>query len=264
MPKNKTTGEGHSPAQRETWKRFITLSVIGSVLLVLLASSIYFFLQYQKTQSLLNNPSQSQKEQLAFFQKKIGKHYVLPQDSNVTLAAVTDSSRLKSQSFFSQAQNGDQVLIYPDSGLAILYRPSIDKIINVGPVNNESQQASSAAERESQPLKVALYNGTTTVGLTRRAESELKAMSSLQVDVVAKENAGRDDYAESIVVDLSADKAGLTGKNSKAASQLAVYAKGKVGSLPTGETKPDDADILIILGSSFVGEPITTPAPPAE
>lgn len=245
MPKNKTTGETVKVSQKAAWKRFIRLGFVGCVLLVLLASSIYFFLQYQKTQSLLKDPTRSQKEQLAFFQQKIGKHYVLPQDSNVTLAAVSDSKKLSSQAFFANAQNGDQILIYPDSGLAIVYRPSIDRIIYAGQVNKDAEASASAEENLVQPLQVALYNGTTTVGLTRRVEDVLLSLSSIHIRVTAKEDAGRSDYADSVVVDL-------TGNNKEAASRLARMMQGEIGQLPSGEIKPSGAEILIILGSSYV------------
>lgn len=181
---------------------------------------------------------------------KVGKLVLLPEGEQATLATVTDVTKLKGQSFFAKAQNGDKVLIYEQSKKAILYRPALNKVIEIGPVTNEAESTKtvatpSASEKEAaQPVRVALYNGTTTTGLTRRAESELVALSSLQVEVTDKQNASSSAYEESVVVDL-------TGKNQAAALQLATYAKGSVGALPKGEVKPD-ADILIILGQSFV------------
>ena len=130
----------------------------------------------------------------------------------------------------------------------MLYRPSVDKIIEVGPVNiapTQSETASSSAvASQTTEIKVALLNGTETVGLTRQVEPLLLQMSSLKITVVAKENAAKSDYTESIVVDV-------TGKNRQAATQLATMAKGKVGSLPAGETAVEGADIMIILGKSY-------------
>ena len=65
----------------------------------------------------------------------VGKLMVLPTGEVPTVAQVSDATKLKSQPFFANAQNGDRVLIYTKAGKAILYRPSINKIIDVAPVN---------------------------------------------------------------------------------------------------------------------------------
>jgi hypothetical protein len=58
---------------------------------------------------------------------------VLP-DEQPTLASVTDKSKLSDQPFFQKAENGDKILIFVQSRKAILYRPSIKKIIDVAPI----------------------------------------------------------------------------------------------------------------------------------
>lgn len=65
--------------------------------------------------------------------KKVGKLIVLP-EGKATIATVSDITKLSGQSFFKNAQNGDKVLIYTESQKAVLYRPSINKIVEVGPV----------------------------------------------------------------------------------------------------------------------------------
>lgn len=69
---------------------------------------------------------------------KVGKLINLPADEKPTVATVTDESKIKDQVFFQKAQNGDIVLIYTNSQKAILYRPSENKIIEVGTVNNQT------------------------------------------------------------------------------------------------------------------------------
>ena len=135
-----------------------------------------------------------------------------------------------------------------------MYRPSTDKIINVGPVNTQSEAAApSSSPSASQLVKIVLYNGTKTTGLTKQVEDRLKTLSSIRAEVVSKANSAN-DYADSVVVDL-------TGKNAQAAKQMATFAKGQVAALPAGETKPEGADILIILGSSYVSSLSPTPTP---
>lgn len=64
---------------------------------------------------------------------RVNKHYVLPTDEQPALATVTNKNKLTS-AFLKKAENGDKVLIYQKNSIAIIYRPSIDRIIAVGPV----------------------------------------------------------------------------------------------------------------------------------
>lgn len=63
----------------------------------------------------------------------------LPAGEQPTLATVADQEKLKGQDFFSHAQNGDKLLIYPKAKKAILYRPSTGKIIEVTNLTSGSQ-----------------------------------------------------------------------------------------------------------------------------
>ena len=70
--------------------------------------------------------------------EQISKLMELPTGETPTIATVSDVSKLKNQPFFTKAQNGDKVLIYPQAKEAILYRPSDNKIVAVAPVNLQS------------------------------------------------------------------------------------------------------------------------------
>ncbi len=69
----------------------------------------------------------------------VGEHMLLPADETPTLATVSDMHALEGQEFFKYAEEGDQVLMYMRSRKAIIYRPSIDKIIEVGPITGGAQ-----------------------------------------------------------------------------------------------------------------------------
>ncbi|MBP9757441.1 MAG: hypothetical protein KBD06_02465 [Candidatus Pacebacteria bacterium] len=69
----------------------------------------------------------------------VGEHMLLPENETPTLATVTDLHALEGQLFFRNAKEGDKVLMYLISQQAILYRPSIDKIIEVGPITGSAQ-----------------------------------------------------------------------------------------------------------------------------
>lgn len=64
---------------------------------------------------------------------RVSKHYLLP-DETPALATVEDQNKLSSE-FLRSAEDGDKLLVFKNAKKVILYRPSIDKIIEVGPVS---------------------------------------------------------------------------------------------------------------------------------
>lgn len=65
--------------------------------------------------------------------QQVRQHYLLPSDEEPAVATVTNKSKI-STPFLKSAENGDRVLIYQKNSLAIIYRPSIDRIVAVGNV----------------------------------------------------------------------------------------------------------------------------------
>ena len=221
------------------------LSTKNSVVIVILSVAAlggvtaggYYYLQYQHTQQMLKNPTLAAQLEAQNTIDRVSKLMDLPKDETPTIATVTDYNKVKSQPFFAKAQNGDRVLIYTKAKEAILYRPTDEKIITVAPVNIGNAQPS-----VSQVIapKVALYNGTNITGLTKTIEQSL--MSKVKdITVVSKGNASKADYTQTVVIDL-------TGKQTAASKQIASVLNGEVGTLPVEETKPENADILVIVG----------------
>ena len=98
--------------------------------ILLLIAIVALFLSgylYYRLDKLKNNIPNEDKEIKSLI-NKIGKLYLLPVDEIPTVATVKDPEILK---IFNLAQKGDNVLIYTKYGKAILYRPDIDKIIEV-------------------------------------------------------------------------------------------------------------------------------------
>jgi len=60
---------------------------------------------------------------------RVFEMYLIPGEETPTVATVTDPEVLKEKLFFTSSLKGDKVLIFTNLGKAILYRPSIDKII---------------------------------------------------------------------------------------------------------------------------------------
>lgn len=113
---------------RFTHTRIIAL--LAALLVIAIGAGVYF---YQKaTQISKEQTSAMQLEQTV---ARVGRLMVLPGGETPTLATVSDPEKLKGQLFFARAQKGDIVLIYSSAKKAILYNPSLDKIVEIAPIN---------------------------------------------------------------------------------------------------------------------------------
>jgi len=119
-------------------KRKYFKAILGSWLaLSLIGFSIFCLKQYQTTKR--ERQPQTVLQQIV---SKLQQHYPLPSGEQPTLARVQDADTISQQPFFKDAHNGDDVLIYQKSKLAIIYRPSTNKIINAGPAVVNTASAS--------------------------------------------------------------------------------------------------------------------------
>ncbi len=219
-----------------------SIVLIGALTLFLVLTAAvggYLFYNYQSSQreisKLKENPQTVARQETDEVTAKVGALMDLPKNEQPTLATVTDINKLKNQQFFAEAQNGDKVLIYAQSSKAILYRPQTNKIIEVASVNLGQNQTPSTTPK----LRVALYNGSNVNGATAIAEKTITEKVA-NIEVVDKENAKNKSYAKTVVVDVS-------GNQQQAAQQLSQVLGASVGPMPTGEAKPQDADLLVIL-----------------
>lgn len=227
------------------------IGVLALLLLIAAAGTgYYFFTKYQNTQKELQmvktDPNTLQKaaqEEVKRLVAEVGKIIELPANEDPTVATITDIEKLKDQPFFKNAKNGDKVLIYTNSKKAILYDPIAHKVIDVAPVNIGSSSA-----QQTQQARIVLLNGTTSVGLTNKVEADIR-QGFPQANISAKGNATKSDYEKTIVVALN-DQA-----KDAAANLAKVINVSSADSLPAGENKPPNADIVILIGKDR-----TTPA----
>jgi len=123
----------HPVAKRK--RRIRLLPVILIIIIIGLAgAATYFFVQYN---TIKNNPELVTEQDTKDLTVKVGKLIVLPADETPTIATVEDKTKLSDQAFFASAENGDKLLIYTKAQKAIIYRPSTNQIINVGPLSIE-------------------------------------------------------------------------------------------------------------------------------
>ncbi len=80
--------------------------------------------------------SRLQQEQNSSILEEIAQVYAVPEDETPTIATVEDISKLADQPFFEGAENGDILVVFDKSAQAILYRPSTQKLVKVGPISS--------------------------------------------------------------------------------------------------------------------------------
>ena len=116
---------------------FIRRHLFALLAIMIVALSLTSFYFYQKSKGA-NNAANTEIQSLV---KEVAVLVVVPIDETPTLATVSDPSALKGQAFFVDAIEGDKVLIYTNAKKAVLYRPSINKVINIAPLNLGDTQA---------------------------------------------------------------------------------------------------------------------------
>src|SRR5258708_1604387 len=114
--------------------------IIIALILILTGAAATGLLIKQQPQILgLSKGTIQAQSEASMLISQVGKLIDLPKDETPTIATITDISKLKDQPFFANAKNGDKVLIYTNAKKAILYRPSENRIIEVGAVNINQQ-----------------------------------------------------------------------------------------------------------------------------
>ncbi len=231
----------------------IIIIILGGLLVLALGGLGYLYYHYVAGG---DKPVKTEEE---LIKEAVGSRILLPEE-NPSIATVTDKTKLADQPFFKKAENGDKILIFTNSGRAILYRPKIKKVIDTttisltpevdsanpnGTTATSSEETVADGETVSEPderINIAIYNGSQKIGITNSFDDDLKALYQ-NIDVVLKETAKRSDYEKSIVVDL-------TQRNAPFVKELASKINGEVGKLPERESTPENTDVLIILGNN--------------
>ncbi len=196
-------------------------------------AAVRFYDLYKTYEAKVPVSDKEAEKEVAVLVTQLKKIMEVP-DEKPVVATVKDKDTLKSQqAFFAQAENGDKLIVFQTARKAILFRPSIGKIIESGPL------ITTPTQQQTQTIKVAVYNGTTQAGLATKVEENIKKAAGASI-VTSVADAKSKDYAKTIVVDV-------TGNNKQSTADVAKFLGAEVSTLPAGETKPD-ADILIIVG----------------
>jgi len=232
-------------------KKHLIIPLIGGVLAVIaFVPALYFYREYSHTKKTLETTKTEMAKSGNAFVADLRSVMLLPDGEEPTIATVDDVEKVKMNAFFTNAETGDKVVIFKSMKKAILYRPSIKKIIDMAPVNVASSPATSVSTSASptpiQKLNTGsyqfiLYNGTTKVGLTKGYATIIEEKIA-GAKVIDTDNAAKKDYQTSLLVDVK-------GTRGSDATEVAKSLGLTVSPLPAGETASASADFLIILGA---------------
>jgi len=107
---------------------------VGILAAIVIVAGLFGYLMGHgaQKQSYENTTSQAQPTTLL---AEIDKVYKLPTTEHPTVVTIKDEDKLKDQQFFKDAKNGDQLVMYSNAKLALIYRQAEHKLVNVGPIN---------------------------------------------------------------------------------------------------------------------------------
>ncbi len=118
---------GPKPPLKKSKKRLsgLLILVFAGVLLAIVVVMILSVTMFHKKEDL---------NSVTTIKNKVGILMILPKDEEPALLTITDKSKVTTP-FLSKSENGDKLLVYQNAKRVILYRPSLNKIVDVGPVS---------------------------------------------------------------------------------------------------------------------------------
>lgn len=207
------------------------------LLIVSIGGFLWYYFSYHQLKDevdLLSDPVAQQEiyeQEVEDILSKVGRHIVLPADEIPELATIQDAEALAAeQAFFEGAINGDKLLVF--SQKALLYSPSRDILVNVGPIY----------VGDFSELVVDIRNGSDMGGAANELGSLLA--EKFNYDVINVGDAVDFDYEETVLVNLGEVDVSILEQ------ELGVMA---VTELPSGEAA-SEAEVVIIIGGGAVEE----------
>ncbi len=115
--------------------------IVGLVIIII--AGYYVWTVYQSQNRTQTEIDKANQEQILSIVSRVKRHLVLPDSELPQVAEIKDAALAsKEQPFLNGSQNGDFLIVYAKAGKAIVYSPTRDLIVNVGPVQmGEPEQA---------------------------------------------------------------------------------------------------------------------------
>jgi hypothetical protein len=211
------------------------LSILSVLcVLALVVAGYSFYLYY-------NLPAQQEQRELRHLMEAIGGGVDLPSLETPRLISVNDENKSESRVFFQKAESGDKILLYQGGRRAILYRPSLARVVDMASMVKKIDIAQkSPTEQATASGALVIFNGAGDQLLVDRVEASIREKFP-SIDISDVRDALKSNYPSSVVIDI-------TGKNSNLVSAVAQTIGGYVSDIvPVGETAPV-SDILVIVG----------------
>ncbi len=129
-----------------TSKRSLLALIV--IIILLVVGSVAYYMQSHDTftsgSAVVANGDDLTQDDVDKTVKAVGKHMILPEGEEPVAAKIVDVDELlKTQPFYRGAINGDILLIYQAAAKAILYSPSRDLLVNVGPIVRDDADTTS-------------------------------------------------------------------------------------------------------------------------
>lgn len=180
--------------------------------------------------------------------EKISVHMILPSAEKPVLATIIDADKLSLEDpFYAGAEDGDKLLIWSAERRAIIYSPSRDIVVNMGPIIFEgtmtqqseatpsAQVVESVEETDESPLKIQILNGSDISGAAGELADDL---AGDDIEIVNTGNA-INEYNELTIISISGRD--ITVLKDK----LGVE---PISEVPEGEKYDEGIDALVIIG----------------
>lgn len=253
--------------KKEDKKKSASPLVIVSVFFLLLGAvlaggAVYSVaLKYPQVLGLKTTVLISEEEEAKKLLESVQKIIDIPQDEEPVITTVSDVEKPKNDIAFKNAQNGDKIITYLTSKRVILFRPTENKIIDVGFISETVEATPTPVPPTPAPtvapvvktMRIFIFNGTSSVGAAKTMETTLVATNK-DIQIVGRVAANKTNYATTLVIDL-------LGTRVEDANKLAKDLNATVATLPEGEKAPENADFLVIIGKASV---VATPVPTAQ
>lgn len=249
------TFETSSPDVRPLKKKKLSSQKILSKLLflgVVIALAVFAYLYFDaKNELSMVSTAQGQtalaQKEIQEVTDKLSKLTILPEESPV-VATILDAKLLATQSaFYTNAENGDKLVVYTNAQKAYIYSPTKNVIVNSGPLVVDQ-------DPNSMPVKFELRNGAATATEINRIKAKLESQQQL---ITATGQAG-DEYETTQIIILNE----VIKTEDLATFAQEIDPKARISrTLPQTE-EPSEADILIIVGGpASSASPEVTPTP---
>jgi len=155
--------------------------------------------------------------------KKVESMIIIPVVGDIpTFALIDDLAKVQKEAFFTKAQVGDHLFVYPKSKMAVLYRPSALKIVNVADINQGEQ----GQETSNKPGPDSQENVAKQEAPEERKPPEKKSENNSSVLIVSSE--GVEESKVSIAKEAVAKIEGVEIVEGKGSSMSDSMTKNRV------------------------------------